>query len=74
MHHARLKNVFEKLIVVDGPPCLDFQYPAKAGCMRVGVEALQYLVFSSEKHLDNDLVFGGFPSFDSKSEVLQSWP
>ena len=73
MHHARLKNILEKLIVVNSPTCLDFKNPSLAGGMGVGVETLQYLAFAPKKHWDNYLVLRGFPFLDLKSEFFQAW-
>ena len=50
MHHTRLKNILEKLIVIDGPACLDFKDPSLTGGMGVSVEALQYLAFAPKKN------------------------
>jgi hypothetical protein len=72
MHHASLKNILEKLIVIDGPACLDFKHPSLAGGMCVSVEALQYLAFAPKKHGDNYLVFAGLPFLDPKSELFQA--
>ena len=73
MHHARLKNIFEKLIVVNGPASLDFKHPSLTGGMRVSVEALQYLAFAPKKHGNNYLVFAGLSFLDPKSELFQAW-
>lgn len=73
MHHARLKNILEKLIVDNGPACLDFKNPSFAGGMGVGVETLQYLALAPKKHGDDDLVFGGLPFLDPKSDLFQAW-
>ena len=73
MHHARLKNILEKLIVVNGPPRLDFKNPSLTDLMGVSIEAFQYLAFAPEKYRDNYLVFDGLPSLDAKSELFQTW-
>jgi hypothetical protein len=72
--HARLKNVLEKLIVVYGPARLDFKYPAQAGCMSIGVEALQDFSLSPEEHRNNDFFLCGLPLFNPESELFQSRP
>jgi hypothetical protein len=74
MHHARLENILEKLIVVDGPACLDFKYPVLSDRVSVSVEALLDLAFASEKHGDNDFVIAGLPFLDKKAHSFQSWP
>jgi len=71
VHHARLKDIFEELVVIDRPTGLDLKDPSAAGRVGVGVEAFQYLAFASEEHMYDHLAFGGFPFLDSKSEVLQ---
>src|ERR1039457_7333412 len=73
VHHACLKNILEKLIVDNGPACLDFKNPSFAGGMGVGVETLQYLALAPKKHGDDDLVFGGLPFLDPKSDLFQAW-
>jgi hypothetical protein len=73
MHHARLKNILEKLIVVNGPARLDFKHPAHTACMSISIEALQYFSFSTKKHWDNDFVIGGLSFLNPKSELFQSW-
>jgi hypothetical protein len=73
MHHASLKNILEKLIVVNGTTCLDFKNPSLAGGMGVGVEALQYLAFAAKKHGNNYLFFAGLPFLDPKSKLFQAW-
>src|ERR1017187_6946423 len=73
MHHARLKNILEKLVVVNGPTCLDFKNPSLTGGMGVSVETFQYLAFAPKKHGDNYLVFEGLPFLDPKSQLFQSW-
>jgi hypothetical protein len=40
VHHARLEDIFEKLIVVDGSTCLDLKDPPLTGSMSVSVETL----------------------------------
>jgi hypothetical protein len=73
VHHARLKNILEKLIVVNGPARLDLKYPSLTGCMGVSVEAFQYFTLAPKKDGDNDLVFAGLPLLDSKSQPFQTW-
>jgi len=73
MHHARLKDIFEKLIVVNGPTCLYLENPSLAGGMSVSVEALQYLASAPKEHGDNYLVVAGLALFDSKSKFFQAW-
>jgi hypothetical protein len=67
MHHAGLKDVFEKLIVVDSPTGLDFKNPSLLDRMGVSVEAFQYLTFAPKKDRNNYLVFTGLPFLDPKS-------
>ena len=74
MHHARLENILEELIVVNGPTRLDLKNLANAGGMSIGIEALQYLALASKKHWDNYLVLGGLTFLNPESERLQSWP
>ena len=57
MHHACLKNIFEKLIVGNGAASLDFKYPTHAGRMSIGIEAFQYFPLSSKEYGNNYLVF-----------------
>ncbi len=38
MHHAGLENIFEKLIIINGPTRLDLEYPSLTGSMGVSVE------------------------------------
>ncbi len=59
MHHARLKNVFEKLIVIDSSTSLHFKDPTDTRRVCISVEALQYLAFSAEKHWYNNLIVRG---------------
>ncbi len=73
MHHARLKNILEKLIVVNGPTGLDFKHPSFTGSMGVSVEALQNLAFAPKKHGNNYLVFGGFPFLHPKPKLFKAW-
>ena len=72
MHHARLKNVLEKLIVVNGPTCLDLKYPSLTGGMRISVETLQYPAFAPKEHGDNYLVFNGLTFLYLKSKFFQA--
>ncbi len=58
MHHARLEDILEELIVVNGPACLDFKYPSHLASMGVSIESLQYLAFTPKKHRVNYFVFG----------------
>src|SRR5437016_5839905 len=73
MHHARLKNVLEKLIVVHSPTRLDFKHPTLNGGVSISVETLQYLTFAPKQDGDNDLVLDGLPFLDPKSQLLQAW-
>src|ERR1035437_5683204 len=73
MHHARLKNILEELIVVNGSTRFDFKNPALTGGVSVRVETLQYLAFAPKKHGDDYLVFDGLPFLDPKSELFQAW-
>ena len=68
MHHASLKNIFQKLVIVNGATCLDFKNPSLACRMCVSVEALQYLAFATKKHGNNYLVFAGLSFFGSAQE------
>ena len=74
MHHARLKNILEELIVVDGPARLDFKYPTQAFGVSIGIETLLYFAFSTKKYGDIDLAFATLPLFNLKSNRFQSWP
>ena len=49
VHHARLKNILEKLIVVNGSACLDFKNPPFASRMGVSVETLSVPCPSAQK-------------------------
>ena len=69
VHHARLKNILEKLIVVNGSACLDFKNPPFASRMGVSVETLQYLALPPKKHGHDYLVLGRLPLLDPKSEL-----
>jgi hypothetical protein len=40
MHHASLKNIFEKLIIINGPTRLDLKNPPLTGGMGVSIETL----------------------------------
>ena len=73
MHHAGLKNILEKLIIVNGSTCLNLKDPALGDGVSVGVETLQYLAFATEKHGDNDLVFARLAFLHLKSELFQTW-
>ena len=73
MHHARLKNIFEKLIIVNRPTRLDLKNPTLDGGMGVSVETLQYLASPSKEDRNNYLVLDGLPLLDSKSDPFQSW-
>src|SRR5689334_2755930 len=66
MHHARLKDIFEELIVVNGPPCFDLKNPSLTDGMSVSIEALQYLAFTPQKHWNNYLVFLRIPLLYAK--------
>jgi hypothetical protein len=70
VHHASLKNILQKLIVIDGSTGLDLKDPSAAGCMGVRVEAFQYLALAPEKYGYDYLAFGGFPFLNSKSELF----
>jgi hypothetical protein len=70
VHHARLKNILEKLIVVNGSACLDFKNPPFASRMGVSVETLQYLALPPKKHGHDYLVLERLPLLDPKSELL----
>src|SRR5579864_6226305 len=74
MHHAGLKDILEKLIVVNGPTRLDLENPSLRDGMGVSVETLQYLAFAPEEHRDNDLILARFPFFHLKTELFQTWP
>jgi len=39
-HHASLKNIFQKLIIVNGPTGLDLKNPPLTGGMGVSIETL----------------------------------
>jgi hypothetical protein len=73
VHHARLKNIFEELIVINRPACFDFKNPSLTGRMGVGVETLQYLAFSPEKNGNNYLSLRGFSLLNSKSDFFKAW-
>src|ERR1700733_12685891 len=73
MHHAGLKNILEKLIIVDGAASFDLKNPALANSMCVSVKALQYLAFASKEHRNNYLVFAGLPFLDAESDFFQPW-
>jgi hypothetical protein len=72
MHHAGLKNILEKLIVVNGPTRFDLKHPSLNRSVGVGIETLQYLAFASKKHRDHYLVFAGLSLLHTKSELLQT--
>ena len=40
MHHAGLKNVFQKLIIINGPTGLDLKNPPLTGGVGVSIETL----------------------------------
>ena len=71
MHHACLKNVLEKLIVVNGATRLNLKNPPLAGSMGVSVEAFQYLAFAPKKYWNNYLVFAGLPFLNPESELFK---
>src|SRR5258708_3100428 len=73
MHHTCLKDIFEKLIVVNGPTSLHLENPPLIDGMSVSIEALQDLAFAPKKHRNNYLVFTGLPFLNSKSEFLKAW-
>jgi hypothetical protein len=73
MHHACLKDILEKLIVVNGPTRLDFKYPALTWRMGVGVEAFQYFALAAKKDGNNNLVLNGLPLLNPESKLFQSW-
>ena len=56
VHHTRLKDVFEKLIIVNRPTRLYFKNPPFIGGMGISVETFQYLAFPPEKHRYNYLI------------------
>jgi hypothetical protein len=73
MHHARLKDVLEKLVVIDGPTCLYLKNPSLTGGVSVSVETLQYLAFAPKKYGNNYLAFARLPSLDSECKLFQAW-
>ncbi len=68
-----MKNILEKLIVVNGPTCLDLKNPPLTDGMGVSVKTFQYLAFAPKKHRNDYLVFAGLPFLDPKSELFQTW-
>ena len=40
MHHAGLKNVFQKLIIINGPAGLNFKNPPLTGRVCISIETL----------------------------------
>jgi hypothetical protein len=73
VHHARLKNILEKLIVVDGSASFDFEHPPLDGGVGVGVETLQNFAFAPKQHGDDYFVVGGLSFLDTKSDRFQAW-
>jgi hypothetical protein len=74
VHHARLKDILEELIVVNGATRFDLQNPPFTGSMGVCVEALQYFAFAPKKYRDYNFFFAGLPFFNPKSQFLEAWP
>jgi len=72
VHHARLKNIFEELIVVNRSTCLNLENPTLSWGVSIGVEALEYLAFAAKKYGDNYFVFAGLPFLYPKSELFQA--
>jgi hypothetical protein len=70
MHHARLKNILEKLIVVNGATRLDLKNPPFSCGVGVSIETFQYLAFAPKKHWNNYFVFAGLPFLDPESELF----
>lgn len=52
VHHARLENILEKLVVVHGATGLDFKHPSLTCSMSISVETLQYFAFAAKKNGD----------------------
>src|SRR5580704_3677858 len=50
LHHARLKDIFKELIVVNGPTCFDLKNPTLTCGMSVSVETFQYLACAPKEH------------------------
>ena len=73
VHHACLENILKKLIVVNGPTCLDLKNPSSTGSMGVSVKTLQYLTFAPKKDGDDYFVFDGLPFLDPKSKFFKTW-
>ena len=74
VHHARLKNVFKKLIVIHRSTRLDLENPSFRRGVSIGVEALKYLAFAAKKHRNYNFVFAGLPFLHPESELFQAWP
>jgi hypothetical protein len=72
MHHAGLKNILEKLIVVNSPTCFDLENSSLTHSMGVSVETLQYLAFAPKKHGNNYLIVARLSLLDSESELFQT--
>ena len=73
VHHASLKYVFQKLIIINGLTCFDLKNPPRTESMRVSVETLQDFPFLPKKHRNNYLFVARLPFLDPKSDLFQAW-
>jgi hypothetical protein len=70
---ACLKDILEKLIVVNGTARFNFKYPPRSHGMSVSIETLQYFALSPKEHGDDNFALGGLSTLNPKSYPLQAW-
>ena len=70
MHHARLENIFQELVVRHCPPSLNFKHPSLVGGVGISIEALLFLTSVSKKHRDFNLFIRRLSFFDTKTNFF----
>lgn len=68
VHHARLENIFEKLIIIDRSACFDFNDYSTVIAHGICIEIFILAVSASKENWDLNLFFLLFPRLHLKSE------
>ena len=72
-HHGGFKNIFQELVVLSRPPCLNFNDDSAVVAQCVGKERLVNVVVLPEKHGNVDFVVLALPCFDRIAVFLKEW-
>jgi hypothetical protein len=71
VHHASLKEIFQKLIVDHSPTCLDLQHKPVSSMVGVGVEGLLRRTASPEKDRNANLFVSMLAGFNLEANFHQ---